>query len=333
MVRTQFGLAHLSAIVGLGVLAVAGPVRAETQKCVTVTLPADTEDSVITLPGGASKTVKAGKAFSYTSCEDGTAPKSTEAPRPAARIAESTPQTQMRPQLVAAVYSDDAPPNTGKTGKPGATAEPDAGTPGGSTVKKGGDEKPKPADFYAGVGLALSQNLGSRRADQIKFLTRSDGQVLAQVQTVQDANINILVESHILLKKQGIFNPGSTPIDAIGKIAACGPFSFVNDDGDNGENRECGPMVVGLIDSSGKATQFGLGWALGLGAQSNGRYPFGIGIGLMVDTSDQVVDGNVIDKKTMLVKPQYQSLISSSTNFGLVKRPTTSLFFMLSKTF
>ncbi|MBS0332314.1 MAG: hypothetical protein JSS35_06065, partial [Proteobacteria bacterium] len=136
------------------------------------------------------------------------------------------------------------------------------------------------SDFYAGAGFAISQNIGSSRASDVKFITRSDGQVLAQVQRSEDQNISAMFETHYLLPGQGIFDD-SPWYDKIARIAACGPFSLVSNPGAN--RTGCGPLFTAILDTDGKVSQFGIGWALGLGKQSDTsqRSSFGIGIGLL----------------------------------------------------
>ncbi|KSB90807.1 hypothetical protein AS593_17190 [Caulobacter vibrioides] len=204
------------------------------------------------------------------------------------------------------------------------------------------DKKKVVADLYAGTGALISGNLGSRRADAIKFISRPDGEIFAQVQKAEDVDIQIAVETHYLLQNQSLFEGDSATAglagiwDGLGKLAACGPFAFANDA--SGQVVGCGPLFTAVLDSDAKIDQFGIGWALGLGkkAGSPDRADFGLGIGVLFDTDSKVVDHRIIDKDSMLVLPQYRDLIKNDTANAispLVTRASASAFVMVSKTF
>lgn len=200
-------------------------------------------------------------------------------------------------------------------------------------------------DFFVGAGLAVSYNIGSRRADSVKFIQRTDGQVFAQVQNSQDENIGLFLEAHYLFKNMFIHDDvykdnkntpcnigtGCTkgPFDYAADLLACGPWAFFNDDTNTSG---CGLLFLANIASSQAATvnQFGAGWAIGLGP-ANSPKDIGLGLGVLVDPSDKVVDSNLIDENTLIAKPQYQAGLLNGTINPLVSRPTFGVFFMLSK--
>jgi hypothetical protein len=224
-------------------------------------------------------------------------------------------------------------------------------------------------DFYVGAGFSMAQNIGSKRADDVKFVTRaSDGRLLAQVQTSEDRNISAMFETHYLLHNQGIFNvtksvpdpdhpgqfkpsadldpdhPWYANIDNLGRVLACGPFAFVSYGDLN--RAGCGPLFAAIIDTDGKVSQFGLGWAIGLGkdqdskessatAASDGsaRSNFGVGIGFLFSPGAKVLDTRIVDPTTLLVRPDFQAGVQAGSVSALVSRPTTSAFVMVSKTF
>ena len=114
----------------------------------------------------------------------------------------------------------------------------------------------------------------------------------------------------------------------------CGPWTFLKLDSEDGA--ECGPAIVGTVTTSNSqvVTQFGGGWAIGLGTPgSDGKKPFGLAIGVLVDPSDKIIDYNVIDRRTLLVNPQYAAGVQNGSISAMVSRPTLSTFIMVSKTF
>lgn len=250
---------------------------------------------------------------------------------------------------VGAGGSDGEAPETEKTTvETKTTTTTDGGAPSTTEVVETKttttDKKSVVADLYAGTGALVSGNLGGRRADAIKFITRQDGEVLAQVQKSEDVDIQIAVETHYLLQHQSLFTGASANKgagwerlwDGVGKLVACGPFALANDT--SGQVVGCGPLFTAVLDSDAKIDQFGVGWALGLGkkAGSPERADFGVGIGVLFDTDSKVVDHRIIDKDSMLVLPEFRDAIkadSASAISPLITRPSASAFIMVSKTF
>lgn len=200
-------------------------------------------------------------------------------------------------------------------------------------------------DLYAGTGAMIRANLGSRRADAIKFVTRKDGEILAQIQKSENVDVGIGVETHYLLKNMSVFEGndgkgvGELAFGFLGKILACGPFALSTNV--SKEVVGCGPLFTAVLDKDAKIDQFGIGWALGLGKKDGNekRANFGVGFGLMFDTDAKVVDRRIIDTDTMLVRPNFKDQVTSGAIGGaggispLVTRPSVSTFLMVSKTF
>lgn len=302
-------------------------------------------------------------ALPATSRPAAKAPASLTAPIlqiPTAETASATP-VDFRPQRTI-VMTD--PAGGGDQPPAPATTTTTTSAPSSSTTQTTTTiSPPKPqkgalsaSDFYVGAGFAVSQTVGSERADDVKFITRSDGRLLAQIQTSQNRSIGAMFETHYLLKNQGIFRsnrwltdengkqltdnkgnliPETKPIDRLASLFACGPFAFIGED----SNRlGCGPLFTAIMDNDGKISQFGVGWALGLGAQPKNGVPdsragFGVGLGLLFDTAAKTLDGNIVDLNTKLVRPEFQTAVAGGSISALVNRPTTSLFLMVSKTF
>jgi hypothetical protein len=201
--------------------------------------------------------------------------------------------------------------------------------------------------FDCGLGLTYAHTFGSERIDSLTPLQRPGGAVYLQAKTIQNDNIAVLVELHHFFKKgssppdpKGVvtkFDPAFQPIKGsataghdLGAAALCGPFIFTTEIFTDG----CGPLAVASVGTDGKsATQFGIGWAAGVpnvgGADGTG---FNIGIGVMFDPSEQVLDGRVVNQNTQVVLPAYQAAVMANPNLAIVHRPTHSLFLMISKT-
>lgn len=190
-------------------------------------------------------------------------------------------------------------------------------------------------DIYIGTGLAVTFNIGSERADDVKFIktvTNGTTSVLAQIQKSQDVNIGLLGEVHYLFKDRFITR-ATAGSDFLPNLALCGPWAFVKLN--SNETTGCGPLAVAAFTSDGSntATQFGLGWALGLGGSSTSKPGIGLGMGFLVDPSNKVVDHNIIDPATNTVRPPFVDGVLAGTTSVLVSRPTYSWFFLVSKAF
>lgn len=122
--------------------------------------------------------------------------------------------------------------------------------------------------------------------------------------------------------------PSLIPHD-VGAVLACGPFAFwpAFDAG-------CGPVAVAAVSTDGKSvTQFGVGWAGGVstigGADGTG---FNFGIGVLFDPGEQILDSRIVNPNSRVVLPAYDSTVLANPSSALVKRPTHSIFIMVSKT-
>jgi hypothetical protein len=91
---------------------------------------------------------------------------------------------------------------------------------------------------------------------------------------------------------------------------------------------------VAAVSTDGKSvTQFGVGWAGGVstigGADGTG---FNLGIGMLFDPGEQILDSRIVNPNTRIVLPAYEGTVLANPNSALVKRPTHSVFIMVSKT-
>ena len=164
-----------------------------------------------------------------------------------------------------------------------------------------------------------------------------------QIQTKNDRQFLPLVETHFLMKHQGIFDTSNDAsngawyrkaFDVVGKLAACGPFALTGPDSDYRVG--CGPLFVASISTDGaKVDKFGIGWALGLGPRtgSGAKSDFGMGIGLLLDTGNQIIDSNIVDPVTLQIRDPYKADVLAGKTSVLINRATTSAFIMISKTF
>lgn len=223
--------------------------------------------------------------------------------------------------------------------------------------------------FQCGVGVSYTHNFGSERVDSVTAIQQAGGsQVYLQAKTSQNDSAAVLGElHHFFLSDRGAdavidaMNPryvradltnfritplnkddstvypspkkNEHPLDLIahdvGALIACGPFAFAP-----AFDAGCGPVAVAAVSADGKGvTEFGLGWAGGIksvgGVDGTG---FNLGIGMLFDPNEQILDSRIVNPNTRIVLPAYEVQALANPSIALVHRPTHSLFIMISKT-
>lgn len=186
------------------------------------------------------------------------------------------------------------------------------------------------SNVYVGAGLVISQNLGADRVDELSFIQKPDGSVYAQVRTKSNTNAGFVAEAHYGLQ---LPTTGRKIKDTVNGVLLCGPWALIKV-----PNGRCGPQVIASLNSEGQSlvSQVGIGWALSLpGKEGSGKMKdgFTLGFGVYANPKSKVIDYNIVEKGTYLLKPEYKQDVLDKKVDPLVERSIWGVYMMVSKVF